>query len=1702
MKKILFGILGIVLACLMGLDLLAADWVPGELLIKHKPGVSSVQLANYNKTMGITSVRILEAGQNDWSVIKFNPLDDVAEKAKEYIKSGLVLYAEPNYIYYADPITVFENEEDLDEMVTAAATNIPNDPAFKDNDDCYSFKVTDAVSAWSNITDASNIIVAVVDTGIRYTHEDIKDNMWTDKNGRYGISIRNGEKKYDCYPEDVTTEYHGTHVAGTIGATGNNGKGTAGVTWKVKLMGCKTMWGRGGYSSDIVEGMAYARLNGAKIINLSLGGPGRCSLFEEEIIEDRKAGILVICAAGNEDTDNDLYPNCPSGYCIEYDNVISVGASNARDERSVGEDWSADSNYGKTTVNLFAPGELIFSTVSHSDAKYGWLSGTSMATPFVAGAAALCWAKYPNENYLQIKNRILNSVDKLSSLNNLCSTGGRININKMINSVNFDSISISGGDSVDVGSTVTYTCKANYSDGNSKNVTPTWSISSGTSYASINSSGVLTGIAAGSVTIKASYTENGVMKTATKSVTVNEGISYHPADTNKDQMIKIMEVTNYGKAWKNGETWPVAPNPISISYLTRAGALWKGGEFYRYDKTQEPPLCWVNSSSKSMQAEAFVFNGEVESAASSPAYCEIKGEKVTITVTPGASVSAYAVEDMIPSGWTVTGINESGIFDSVNHKVKWGPWFDDSPRTLTYTLVVPSSFTGTATLSGTVSFDGVDTAISGNRQYGKSASSGKAVSKISGNQVTITVTPETAVSSYALEDNIPSGLSVTGINESGVFDSANRKVKWGPWFDNSPRTLTYTLLPGSFTGTATLNGTVSFDGVNEAITGDRQYTPSSGAKPIITTQPQSQTTNEGESVMFSVVANGGNADFSTPISNTVNLDMVWIKPGTFMMGSPIGEIGRGMYVNTDETRHKVTLTKGYWLGKYEVTQAQYKAIMRENPSGFIDDNNPVENVSWFDATNFCAKLTAIEKAAGRLPAGYEYTLPTEAQWEYACRAGTTSAFNNGTDIPTWDQVGEVLCPNLEPLAWYYYDRGTNDRGSSHPVGQKEPNAWGLYDMHGNVWEWCLDWYADYPTTAVTDPTGPSTGSVRIRRGGSWFYAAALCRSAHRSAVVPEANTDRFLGFRVALVLVNPAAAQPVDNNLTYQWYKDGKAISGATSPSYKISSVKNSDAGRYTVTVSNSVGSVTSSAAVLTVNTMVKPSIIHQPMSQTINEGNFVEFTVVANDGFVENKDFSTLLSGDVYDVSLDMVWIQPGAFMMGSPENEVGRGAYLGTDETQHEVKLTSGYWLGKYEVTQAQYEAIMGSNPSGFIVDNNPVENVSWYDAMNFCAKLTAIEKAAGRLPTGYEYTLPTEAQWEYACRAGTTSAFNNGTNIPTWDQVGEVLCPNLETLAWYYYDRETPQYDGRGTSHPVGQKEPNAWGLYDMHGNVWEWCLDWYADYPTTTVTDPTGPSTGSVRIRRGGSWFYAAALCRSAHRSAVVPEANTDRFLGFRVALVLVDPSAAQPIVNSLTYQWYKDGKAISGATSSSYKINSVKKSDAGKYTVTVSNSAGSVTSAAALTVEAMSANAVKPIIIDQPESQTVNEGGSVTFSVTTSETGTLRYQWKKDGVEIISVDPASSSYTICNVAASDAGSYTVTVSNEFGSVTSKAATLTVDGTKPTINFVVEGDGTSLILNFVGTLYESDDAVNWRIVEGAKAPFKVDTSKGKKFYRCAQ
>ena len=500
------------------------------------------------------------------------------------------------------------------------------------------------------------------------------------------------------------------------------------------------------------------------------------------------------------------------------------------------------------------------------------------------------------------------------------------------------------------------------------------------------------------------------------------------------------------------------------------------------------------------------------------------------------------------------------------------------------------------------------------------------------------------------------------------------------------------------------------------------------------------------------------SDEKTDLGNGTNLEMVLIPAGKFMMGSPASEIGR----KSDEKRHEVTLSKPFYIGKYEVAQEQWESVMGNNPSETKGAKRPVTQVSWEDCQEFIKKLN--EKNTG------VYRLPTEAEWEYACRAGTTTAYS----------VGDSLTKN-----------DANVKGSFvKVVGSYKPNAFGLYDMHGNVREWCEDWKADYPAEDVTDPIGPTTGTNRMFRGGSFYYSDSFARSSIRSANTPSDRGSN-IGFRLARTT-------------------DIKTDAPPTAPKPDPTLVKPA-----------------------TEDLLVSP--FTEAKAREVQKESAKRLQTE-----VEKK--ADLGKG----VNLDMVLIPAGKFMMGSPASEKNRR----NDETQHEVTITKPYYMGKYEVTQEQWEAVMGNNPSEIKGVKLPVTDVSWNDCQDFIKKLNAKTKGG--------YKLPTEAEWEYACRAGTTTAYSFGDSPTKGD--ANIDGDNIKAMGSY---------------------SPNAFGLYDMHGNVWEWCKDWNGPYPNVKVNDPLGAANGTHRILRGGTFSLVDSWHRSSGRGNNTP---TLRYftVGFRLA----------------------------------------------------------------------------------------------------------------------------------------------------------------------------------------------------------------------------
>jgi len=666
------------------------------------------------------------------------------------------------------------------------------------------------------------------------------------------------------------------------------------------------------------------------------------------------------------------------------------------------------------------------------------------------------------------------------------------------------------------------------------------------------------------------------------------------------------------------------------------------------------------------------------------------------------------------------------------------------------------------------------------------------------------------------------------------------------------------------------------------------------------------------------------------LGSGVNLEMIKMSRGTFQTGSPGSEPNR--YSNEGPV-HSVTLSKDFYIGKFEVTQGQWKALMNgTNPSHFKNgDNYPVNMVSW---NNICGTSGFIEKLNILKPSGHSgFRLPTEAEWEYSCRADTATSFYWGND-PSYTLIGGYI--------WY-----TDNSGHVlHPVGQKLPNAFGLYDMLGNAEEWCNDWYEDYSSSAAIDPIGAAMGGDRVIRGGSFSGGVPQCRSAYRRYGNPS-DVNESIGFRLVL----PAGQSPTgnsditpktvifDKNPTIQSdiailvalngntlnaIKNGsnsltlntdytKSINtvtikkeylakmsvGTTTLTFDFNAgndmtlavtvsdttptadpIFTPDAGTYPSPQNVVITCMTSGADIYYTTDGSTPDAAKTKYTVPINVAQNTTIKAIAIKSGITNSAVksSTYVISDSRPVqtitidlgngaNLEMVKIPAGTFQMGSPDTEQGKQPDEGP---VHNVTISKDYYIGKYEVTQGQWKSVMNNaNPSNFKTgDNYPVEQVSWNEITdNFIPAINSKGLYQGT------FRLPTEAEWEYACRAGSATAYYWSASMDG-------------NYCWY-------GSNSGNTTHAVGQKLPNAFGLHDMSGNVVEWCSDWYGMYPSGPVTDPTGPASGSQRVERGGGWDHTTGeYWRSASRLYRDYPSYKDINRGFRLALSPASPLTGQ------------------------------------------------------------------------------------------------------------------------------------------------------------------------------------------------------------------
>lgn len=600
------------------------------------------------------------------------------------------------------------------------------------------------------------------------------------------------------------------------------------------------------------------------------------------------------------------------------------------------------------------------------------------------------------------------------------------------------------------------------------------------------------------------------------------------------------------------------------------------------------------------------------------------------------------------------------------------------------------------------------------------------------------------------------------------------------------------------------------------------------------------------------------------LTNSIGMKLSLLPPGEFTMGRTEEQLDELLDTvkNDSKTKrnyvgqvvwsmlmmpaHRVRLTKPFYVGTTEVTVGQFRQFA--DASGYKTeaeqglnsglpykggppistwrkpmawradykptDDDPAMHLCWNDCVAFCKWLSEKE--------GQEYALPTEAEWEYACRAGTTTPWSFG-DRATADRVAH------EYAWWSEAPQGQHDKPRA--VGLGKPNAFGLYDMHGNMWEYVADWWhrLSYKESPLNDPTGPAQQSERqdlrrIIRGSSFDWDRWGGDAAYRMRITQRSNQHPHMSFRVALRLKGVEGVPPaVDLD---EPRRQQKRDPGAES---------------------------------VEVIAALKAGANATPLA----------------------KELSIDLGNSV---KMEFVLIPTGSFLMGSDKG-------LKDERPVHRVVISRPFYLAKYEVTQSQWETVMGKDArlteyamadNELVGPHKAMNEMSWNTAQEFIGKLKT--KAPDRA-----FALPTEAQWEYACRAGSTTEFSFGDDAAS-----------LGDYAWFQGNMNWvghPGYRGKAFYHDVGMKKPNAFGLYDMHGGVWEWCEDRYDPdyYFTAPLVDPRGPESGRFRVLRGGSWFRFGKYARSAYRREFHPDGDSDAItayivdFGCRVAINLPETS---------------------------------------------------------------------------------------------------------------------------------------------------------------------------------------------------------------------
>lgn len=588
--------------------------------------------------------------------------------------------------------------------------------------------------------------------------------------------------------------------------------------------------------------------------------------------------------------------------------------------------------------------------------------------------------------------------------------------------------------------------------------------------------------------------------------------------------------------------------------------------------------------------------------------------------------------------------------------------------------------------------------------------------------------------------------------------------------------------------------TVSVFAAMILVAGTTHADDSVGPEPVVMTE-QSLIAEQARAAQKAWADHLG---FDVAFENSIGMQLRVIPPGTYRMSSPHAEPGRKGPV-------EVTLSQAYLIGQFEVTQGEWERVMgpiEQKLDVGAGNRFPMYGVNYNEASEFCRKLTQLDREAGKLPDGYQYRLPSEVEWEFACRAGTLTRTHFGENISSRlaNYDGNFPLPGSE--------KGPS-LGRTAQVGTYPANAWGLHEIHGNVNEWCLDWYHREVKGGV-DPVHllpPNWDKpARMVRDCSWHGNGRYCRTTNRT-------------HRPPLERVNRAGFRPVLTKVQYEKVAANTHANDSAMPEPVV--------------------------------------MIEQPLTtEQAKNAQKAWADHLGVDAIVENA------------IGMQLSVIPPGTFPMGR-ENEAPQ-----------EVTHSQPFFVGRYEVTQGQWERVMGRQ-SGWqqktgTGDRIPAYGINYAEAVEFCWKLTQLDRDAGKLPKGYEYRLPTTAELEFACRAGTLTITYFGDKMSSRQANFDGSIP--------FNGAEKGPYLGKLTE--VGSYPGNAWGLHDTHGNVTEWCLDWFHKKAKGGVDPahllPSPENSIPQRVVKGGRYTDPGRYNRSSNRYFDYPE-NGSPGVGFRPVL---------------------------------------------------------------------------------------------------------------------------------------------------------------------------------------------------------------------------